>query len=137
MLLGFVILATYGAILFGARAGGRVTSILRGPASVKSARREAARMNVVNFPCWDKDLSAPPVVGARYVRLTGGVCRTGRQADEITVRNLTNGFEATVFATGANLTTDYIPLSAGGNELVIAYGHGAEARVERRLLLTR
>ena len=128
--------AIYAAVLLGARTGGRMPT-LRGLASTKHVAREPARMNVVNLPCWDRDVGGPQTIGARYVRLTGKACGVGRAASAFTVHNLTNGFEATVFTSGGGLTTDYIPLADGGNDVVIAFAQGADAHVERKLRLTR
>lgn len=129
-LLAVALSAIYAGVLLGARAGTRPTQT-RGPASL------TAQMNVVELPCWDRDVGGPQTIGARYVRLTGRACGRGRGADGFSVRNLTNGFEATIFASGRGLTTDYIPLAAGGNDVVIAFGQGRDAHVERRLRLTR
>lgn len=111
-------------------------SLVRGPASVR-APKAVVQMNVMDVPCWNRLGTEPRSAAARWVRLTGKACASDVSVEGITVRNLTNGFAATVFATGPGLTTDYIPLNDGTNDVVIAYARGVGAPLEHRLQLTR
>jgi hypothetical protein len=82
---------------------------------------EPIAMDVVRIPCWDKAEMGENPTSARWVRLTGKACDKNAEADEVSVRNLSNGFSATVFPTQVkkSLTTDYIPLQAGKNDILI------------------
>jgi hypothetical protein len=79
-------------------------------------------MDVMKVPCWDKS-GLEESTGAKWVRLTGRDCWGDAGSDGVTVRNLSNGFSATVFPTQgrAGLTTDFIPLEMGKNSLEIRF----------------
>lgn len=124
-------------------------SLVRLPASLpaqlpelvagQSARvNDAIEMNVVSVPCWEKSSTASLATSARWVRLTGRNCGTDVNADSVSVRNLTNGYGATVFATqNKNLTTDFIPLQSGLNNIVIRFDQGEGASLESQLSFIR
>ena len=100
---------------------------------------EVIAMNEVKVPCWDRSESADHSTLARWVRLTGKAClTTNDHNDEITVRNLTNGYVATVFPTqNKTLTTDFIPLRNGRNEILIRFNQGAGVALENRVSFVR
>jgi len=95
---------------------------------------EPIEMSVVNIPCWDSGKSDVSRTDAKWVRLTGHPCQSKLGVETVTVRNLTTGYVATVFATqGAGLTTDFIPLKDGSNEILIRLEQGPGAALESRL----
>ncbi|HMN68826.1 MAG TPA: hypothetical protein PKC28_09845 [Bdellovibrionales bacterium] len=121
-----------------------LASLVRLPASLPAAlaptTKVAApvRMDVLPLSCWDQpEHGKTQSVGARWVRLTGKAC--GKEhSGGFTVLNRSNGYVATVFAARpGDLTTDFIPLEAGGNEIEIRYESTPGARVENRFVLTR
>ena len=82
-------------------------------------------MGIVRLPCWDHAGEPTVDTSARWVRLTGRVCQNEGGAESISVRNLTNGFSATVFPTlGKGMTTDFIPLQSGQNAILIRFDQG-------------
>lgn len=96
------------------------------------------RMDVVDVMCWDRPQKSPLQSEARWVRLTGKACQSQSGSDQVTLANLSNGYAATVFdSSRGQLTTDFIPLSAGRNEILIRFNSEAGATVENRLILTR
>jgi hypothetical protein len=129
------------------QSAGALTSLVRLPASLpaelptkmfKKAPKvqEPIRMDVVQLPCWEaKDLTTPSK-GSRWVRLIGRLCQNADA--EVTVRNLSNGYLATVFeARPGVLTTDFIPLENGSNEIQIRWMQESGAYSENKVLLTR
>lgn len=126
-----------------------LTSIVRLPASIPSGiqenffassgrQTEPVRMDVVDVSCWDGLSPEEQPVKSRWVRLTGRSCLGGTRAEQIQVKNLSNGFEATIFPSGPQaLTTDFIPLQEGKNEILIRFESEAGAAVENRMLFSR
>ena len=54
------------------------------------------------------------------------------------MRNLTNGYVATVFPTQpVGMTTDFIPLQEGKNDIVIRYNQSAGVAVENQYSFNR
>ena len=87
-----------------------------------AASLESPRMEQLELSCWDAEDKPSQAAGARWVRLTGKTCQYSAKAEGVQVRNLTNGYVATVFAPiHGRLTTDYIPLEAGKNELLLRF----------------
>jgi hypothetical protein len=84
---------------------------------------EPIAMDVIVLPCWDKQDTMIKSTSARWLRLTGKSCfQLPSNGEDIMVRNLSNGYMATVFAPVAgNLTTDFIPLQPGRNEIQIRF----------------
>jgi hypothetical protein len=100
---------------------------------------EPIEMDTVKVACWDSNDEAEQETSARWIRLTGRPCQAAIGADAVTVRNLTNGYVATVFPTQpANaLTTDFIPLQEGQNHILIRYAQERGAAVEQQLTFNR
>lgn len=99
---------------------------------------EIIPMDVVRVPCWDRAPGTARQTGAHWVRLTGKSCQSQADADTITVRNLTNGYVATIFSTSSEgLTTDFIPLQAGNNDILIRYAQPEGVAVENRFSFNR
>lgn len=97
---------------------------------------EPIRMDVVRLPCWDASESAEQPVSARWVRLTGRPCATDAAPESIEVRNLTNGYAGTVFGSEVNLmTTDFMPLQSGTNEIWMRFGFNDGVALESRFVL--
>lgn len=89
-----------------------------GPSGAKPM--EPIRMDTLALDCWDRPERKPAKVAARWVRLTGKTCQGVSASDKISVRNLTNGYVATVFdASSSVLTTDFIPVEVGHNEIQV------------------
>lgn len=98
--------------------------------------QEPIRMDVVRVPCWDQGEAKVSALGARWVRMTGRACQS--EGGEISVRNLSNGYVATVFdSQGGQKTTDFIPLESGTNNILIRFDHGAGVLFENKVVLTR
>ena len=95
-------------------------------------------MNAMALPCWDKQDSESRATSARWVRLTGKACQTVANADAVTVHNVSNGYMATVFSPSiSEMTTDYIPLQTGKNEILIRFATEPGARLESRFTVLR
>src|SRR4051812_39471130 len=73
---------------------------------------EPIAMDTVKLPCWDQLHESENATSARWIRLLGRDCEGMAASESVTVKNLRNGFSATVFQTlpRNSLTTDYIPL---------------------------
>lgn len=95
-------------------------------------------MDIVKVPCWDKTDEVENETSARWVRLVGKNCESDASSDTVTVRNLTNGYVATVFPTQLKgMTTDFIPLQAGKNEILIRFNQGAGVTTESQVSFIR
>ena len=100
---------------------------------------EPIEMGEIKVPCWDKSDESEQETGLRWIRLTGHPCGLNVAPSEIiTVRNLTNGYSATVFSLRARgLTTDFIPLVAGKNNILIRFEQGPGVVLEQQLSFYR
>lgn len=99
---------------------------------------EPIHMNVVNVPCWDRNDLAAQVVSARWIRLVGRTCQGNFAAESVTVRNLANGYDGTVFnANASSMTTDFIPLESGQNQILIRFESEPGVSMETRLTFNR
>lgn len=125
-----------------------ITQLVRLPASLPSQLPEAFKsttkalppieMDALAVPCWDKPDRATRDTSARWLRLTGKACQQTAGADHVKVRNLANGYVATVFNAGSGkLTTDYIPLQTGANEILVSISRVPGETSETRFTLTR
>lgn len=110
----------------------------REPASSDTAT-EPVRMDQVRLKCWSEPPQTLMGTGARWVRITGATCDRELGVEEITLKNITNGFKATLFAlTGQVLTTDFIPLDLGANVLVVQITDAASGTMrEAHITITR
>jgi hypothetical protein len=92
------------------------------------------------LPCEDKTRFAKNIV---QVRLIGSLCaenpRAAKQEIETSeIRNMTNGFSATVFyPKSSSFTTDYMTLAPGTNHIKISHILKAGARVDRDFTIDR
>lgn len=95
-------------------------------------------MSVLPVPCWDKrDLSVHET-NSRWVRITGQACETDGNAETVTVKNLANGYVATVFQPRqGTMTTDYIPLQPGKNDILVRFETAPGVAVESSFTLVR
>lgn len=100
---------------------------------------EPIEMEVVKVPCWDKSDDGDQETSARWIRLTGRPCQLSHGSeDQVSVRNLTNGYSATVFANQASgMTTDFIPLREGKNEILIRFEQTPGAALESQFTFYR
>lgn len=124
-----------------------LSSLVRLPASIPGQISGMAppakvadpiEMDVVKLPCWDRAEEPARDISARWVRLTGKVCQNAGEAESISVRNLTNGFSATVFTTlDKGMTTDFIPLQVGPNAIQIRFDQGQGVAKESQFSLVR
>ncbi len=95
------------------------------------------KMDIFKLACWDMKDESNHGTDARWVRLTGHPCQA-RDRDSVTVRNLSNGYVATVFTAGKNdLTTDFIPLQMGQNDILIRFENEPGSSLESRFLILR
>lgn len=125
------------------------TALVRLPASLPAGlsnavpifsspiKPEPIRMDVVNLECWDKTDIQPVQTGSRWLRLNGRNCQTDASADTVDVRNLSNGYSATVFPQQGRMTTDFIPLVEGENEIQIRFDQGAGVAFENLVKVRR
>lgn len=127
-----------------------LTSLVRLPASLPSELphnvfggetriTEPIRMDTLEMRCWDLRDAPERRVRSRWVRLSGRPCLGKRDAEKISVRNLANGHTATVFSamSSENLTTDYIPLQPGQNEILIRMQESPGVALEYKFILQR
>lgn len=113
-----------------------LTNLVRLPASLPSALAEplvpvfgagpratpVIEMGVVALPCWDRKDAMVKDTSARWIRLTGRACEKASGRSAVSVRNLSNGYTATVFdARAGDLTTDFIPLQTGKNDILVRF----------------
>ncbi len=99
---------------------------------------EPIRMDVVKLPCWDLPEVAEQPISSRWVRLTGRPCQSGALPESIEVNNLANGYSGTVFATQKDaMTTDFIPLEEGNNEIMVRIGQADGVAFENRFVLVK
>jgi len=94
-------------------------------------------MDVAHVPCWDQDAGGDRSTAAHWVRLTGRTCNVESDDHSVTVINASNGFSATILPTQKALTTDYIPLEPGRNEIVIRFEREGESALERKVAFVR
>ena len=119
----------------GRRPASAIDRLARLPASLSTGKlpyeakvNEPVRMETVQVPCWDRPTTREMVVGARWVRLVGKACAP--DGEVTAVRNLTNGASATVLPGGRGLlTTDFIALLPGSNEISFSFGDRSESRI--------
>ena len=82
---------------------------------------EAPKIDVLALSCWDGPASENMQTTAKWIRLTGRSCDLSSGAHQWKVDNASNGFSATVFDLDLKqLTTDYIPLQNGANEIKLS-----------------
>jgi hypothetical protein len=95
------------------------------------------KMDIMKIACWDgKDLTERGT-DARWVRFTGHPCGTQNSAG-VTVKNLANGYAATVFTShGEELTTDFIPLQMGRNDILIRFENEPGSVFENQFAINR
>lgn len=95
-------------------------------------------MEVMKVACWDVQDAAERGTDARWIRLTGRACQSDYGVDKISLRNVSNGYVATIFDDEKGLlTTDYIPLQMGKNDLVIRFESGPGVSSEQSVTLVR
>jgi len=83
--------------------------------------QEPIKIETLALSCWDVSQGQSMTTSARWVRLVGRACAETLKTESWQVSNQSNGFSATVFAPASKqLTTDYIPLAAGKNEIRFA-----------------
>lgn len=90
-----------------------------------------------NMPCEGNTRFSRNVV---QVRLSGKLCGKLAQQDieQSEIRNMTNGFSATVFYPGPHaFTTDYITLVGGENQIHIQHILKSGTRYDRTLMIER
>ena len=101
---------------------------------------EPIEMEIVKLNCWDTSDESEVETSARWIRLVGKSCRAkvAADADAVVVRNLTNGYVATVFPTQTlGMTTDFIPLQAGKNDILIRLNQGPGVTIESQFSFNR
>lgn len=95
------------------------------------------RMDVFKLACWDLKDGDNRETDARWIRLTGHPCQN-QNLDSVTVRNLSNGYVATVFpAQKGELTTDFIPLQMGQNDILIRFENEPGSSLESQFSIKR
>jgi hypothetical protein len=123
-----------------------LTSLVRLPASLPHDGIEAIgrfgsvprvseppRMELLKVNCWDLE-KASLGTSSQWIRLVGGACGANLVTQ---VRNLTNGYSATVFSlANGKLTTDFIPMDVGSNDLEITL-ESEQATSQNHLIVVR
>lgn len=103
--------------------------------------QEPVRMDVVDLPCWDKTIQPPTSQKSlgRWIRITGKACSADEESVEsVMVSNDSNGYMATVFSAQSGvMTTDFIPLETGKNEIRIRFVQPSGAAIENRFTFLR
>ena len=111
------------------------------PAQLQPAPRvpELVEMDVLPLSCWDRSESSQEhTTSARWLRMTGKLCDHLGPSDRLEVRNLTNGYSATVFNfNNGQLTTDFMPMALGANEIQLAIHTEDGAHFEQSLHFNR
>jgi hypothetical protein len=115
----------------------RLPASLPGKLQPSTKTLQPIKMDVMKIACWDgKDLTERGT-DARWVRFTGHPCGTQNSAG-VTVKNLANGYAATVFTShGEELTTDFIPLQMGRNEILIRFENEPGSVFENQFAINR
>lgn len=147
----FVLVGTtwvFGSFVYSSRpeqatAATPLEALIRLPASLPTQLAPTTKvlppidMNVVALPCWDVKDGAAKGTGARWIRLTGKACQVNGNAENVSVRNLSNGYTATIFPASGALTTDFIPLQMGKNDIMIRFESSRGVRVESQFTFSR
>ncbi len=111
------------------------------PANLLTAQTkpmEPIRMDVMKLPCWDLPEIAEQPISSRWVRLIGRPCQSGAMAESVEVSNLSNGYSGTVFSTQKHgMTTDFIPLEEGNNEIMVRIGRAEGVAYENHFVLVK
>jgi hypothetical protein len=95
------------------------------------------RMDTFRVPCWDVKDGDNRATDARWVRLIGRPCQE-QKLGAVQVRNLSNGYMATVFdPQRGDLTTDFIPLQLGENTIQIRFEGEPGVALESQFAITR
>ena len=64
-----------------------------------------------------------------HLQISGPFC--DKQHSQVSISNMTNGFEGTTFAVnGTQFVSDYLYLDPGANQLRITYGSGSRQQVQ-------
>jgi len=101
---------------------------------------EVVRMDVLALRCWDASDESAHQVSARWIRLTGRSCEAKAVPEAMQIRNLTNGYVATVFVPAAGspeMTTDFLPLEKGANEIMVRLDQGGGVALENIFTVRR
>ena len=118
-------------------------ALMRLPASLPEQLQPTTKvlppidMHVLPVNCWDVKDSAARETGSRWVRLTGKACQIEGNSENVSVRNISNGYTATVFAASGAMTTDFIPLQMGRNEILVRFETSRGVSVESQFVLSR
>lgn len=118
-------------------------ALMRLPASLPAVVQPTTKvlppieMSVTALNCWDMKDGAERETAARWMRLTGKPCQFQGSADSVTVKNLSNGYAATVFDSAGRLTTDFIPLQIGKNDILVRFESGRDIAVESQFTFNR
>ncbi len=118
-------------------------ALIRLPASLPAVVQPTTKvlppieMNVAALDCWDLKNESDRSTDARWVRLTGRACDFRGNSENVTVKNTSNGYSATVFDSNGRLTTDFIPLQMGKNDILIRFEKGRDLAVESRFVFIR
>ncbi|MGE4133722.1 MAG: hypothetical protein AB7F86_18945 [Bdellovibrionales bacterium] len=95
-------------------------------------------MEIISLRCWDHGDLKVRATSAKWVRVTGRPCQNESSLDEIQVTNLTNGYTGTVFsASTEQLTTDFLPLENGHNNILIRLAHAGGITLENQFLFIK
>ncbi len=109
---------------------------IRDTAALNGARNEST----TELGCLDRSLPNRKILSdAGTIRLKGRFCHLSRAASKtfggVEVRNITNGYEGTVFFQGndASFVTDYVLLQPGKNEIELVWKE-KDPKITRKIL---
>ncbi len=102
------------------------TTTVRGPASVTTVPSVMNKpfMATLDVGCDDREGYKTQ---SEHVRIKSQSCGLNLEKGTL-VKNISNGFSATVFAQGATFTTDYLALVKGENTIVIENAADGETK---------
>lgn len=106
-----------------------------GGVSDATGRRDETRLETLVWDCQDLGPEASRTSGS-HIRLKSRFCDSG-PVQQLSVKNLSNGYTASVFVDSKGFSTDFIDLREGENEIEISWEAGHGTRQSRKLRLSR
>ncbi len=104
----------------------KVAEVGRNPASLPDSRDSIHPLQVnlskledISWDCKSKNPNS--VLSATHFRMKGKTACRGQAIKELKIKNLSNGFTATVFANEKGFLTDFIDLQVGANDVQLEY----------------
>lgn len=103
----------------------KAQEVARNPASLPEpkdpAQPQPTHFSKLEDYAWDCKPKTQSEIHATHFRIKGKTVCKGQAMKEIKIKNLSNGFTATVFANEKGFLTDFIDLQPGANDIRIEY----------------